>query len=118
MKRICEFKGKREIERSEWKRSTIIATSLVNSCRDYCNSLYHSHPVTQLKRLEQIQNEILMDGCGRRKWKTGSCEKDLRLIAKEFQRQGEELQKERSENFSLEVKGVRDRGGQRSEFYQ
>ena len=39
----------------------------------------------------------------------GSCEKDLRLIDREFQRRGEELQKERSENLSLEVRGGRER---------
>ena len=34
-----------------------IATSLVHSRLDYCNSLYHSLPITQHKRLQQIQNE-------------------------------------------------------------
>ena len=41
----------------------------------------------------------------------GSCEKDLRLVGREFQRRGEELRKERSENLSLEVWAeVSDRG--------
>ena len=39
----------------------------------------------------------------------GSCEKDLRLIGKLFQRPGEELRKERSENLSLDVRVGRER---------
>ena len=37
---------------------TIAITSLVHSQLDYCNSLYHSLPITQLKRLQQIQNAL------------------------------------------------------------
>ena len=39
----------------------------------------------------------------------GSCEKDLRLVGREFQRRGEELQKKRSENLSLKVRGGREK---------
>ena len=37
------------------------------------------------------------------------CEKDLRLVGKEFQRRREAFRKERSENLSLVVSGGRDR---------
>ena len=37
-----------------------------------------------------------------------NCEKDLRLVGREFQRRGEELRKERSENVSLEVRSRRE----------
>ena len=39
----------------------------------------------------------------------GSCEKDLRLIDREFQRRGEILWRERSENLTLEVRNERER---------
>ena len=39
----------------------------------------------------------------------GSVEKDLILIGKEFQRQGKELWKERSEHLSLDVRDARER---------
>ena len=39
----------------------------------------------------------------------GSCEKDLRLVGREFHRHGDELQKERSENLSLKVRSERER---------
>ena len=49
----------------------------------------------------------------------GSCDKDLKLIGREFQRLGEKLQKERSENLSLQVRGGRERqGSYKSKFYQ
>ena len=45
-----------------------------------------------------------------------SCEKDLRLLSREFQRRAEELREERLENLSLKVIGGRgDRGGRKSE---
>ena len=46
-----------------------------------------------------------MDVVGER----GSFEKDLRLIGSGFQRRGKELQNERSENLSLDVRGGRER---------
>ena len=50
----------------------------------------------------------------------GICfEKDLRLVGKEFQRRGEKLRKERSENLSLYVSGgKRDIGDRMIEFCQ
>ena len=42
-----------------------------------------------------------------------SCEKDLKLVGREFHRQGEELCKEQSEDLSFEVRGGKER--QRSE---
>ena len=39
----------------------------------------------------------------------GSCEKDRRLVGREFHRRGEELRKKRSENLSLDVRGGRER---------
>ena len=38
-----------------------------------------------------------------------SCEKDLRLIGREFHRRGKELRKERSDNVTLKVSGGRKR---------
>ena len=37
---------------------TTIATALVHSRIDYCNSLYHGLPITQIKRLQHIQNGL------------------------------------------------------------
>ena len=36
----------------------IIATSIVHSKFDYCNSLYYNLPNTQLNRLQHIQNSL------------------------------------------------------------
>ena len=38
--------------------ATTIATALVHSCLDYCNTLYHGLPITQIKRLQHIQNRL------------------------------------------------------------
>ena len=38
--------------------ASIISTSLIHSWLDYCNSLYHSLPITQLKGFQQIQNAL------------------------------------------------------------
>ena len=38
--------------------ATTIATALVQSRLDYCNSLYHGLPSTQIKRLHHIQNGL------------------------------------------------------------
>ena len=37
---------------------TTIGTALVHSCLDYCNSHYHSLPITQIKPLQHIQNGL------------------------------------------------------------
>ena len=38
--------------------ATTIASALVHSRLDYCNSLYHDLPITQIKRLQHIQNGL------------------------------------------------------------
>ena len=38
--------------------ATIIATALVHSRLDHCNSLYHGLPITQIRRLQHIQNGL------------------------------------------------------------
>ena len=40
------------------KTTATIATFLVHSCLDYCNSLYYSLPASQLHRLQLIQNAL------------------------------------------------------------
>ena len=40
------------------KTTSTIATSIVHSKLDYCNSLYHNLPNCQLNRLQQIQNSL------------------------------------------------------------
>ena len=40
------------------KTASIIATSIVHSKLDYCNSLYYNLPNSQLHRLQQIQNSL------------------------------------------------------------
>ena len=40
------------------KTSSTIATSIVHSKLDYCNSLYHNLPKCQITRLQQIQNSL------------------------------------------------------------
>ena len=40
------------------KTASTIATSIVHSKLDYCNSLYHNFPNCQLNRLQQIQNSV------------------------------------------------------------
>jgi len=40
------------------KITRTIATSIVHSKLDYCNSLYYNLPNSQLKRLQQIQNSV------------------------------------------------------------
>ena len=42
----------------DFTTATTIATPLVHSRLDYCNSLYHSLPITQIKRLQHIQNRL------------------------------------------------------------
>ena len=42
----------------DFTTATTIATALVHSRVDYCNSLYHGLPITQIKRLQHIQNEL------------------------------------------------------------
>ena len=49
---------------------------------------------------------------------SGSCVKDLRLLDREFNRV-KDLRKDRYQDLSLEmIAEGRDRGGQRTEFYQ
>ena len=36
----------------------IIATSIIHSKLDYCNSLYYNLPKSQITRLQQIQNSL------------------------------------------------------------
>ena len=40
------------------KTASTIATSIVHSKLDYCNSLYHNLPKRQITRLQQIQNSL------------------------------------------------------------
>ena len=40
----------------DFKTANTIATSIVHSKLDYCNSLYYNLPYSQLNRLQQIQN--------------------------------------------------------------
>ena len=40
------------------KTASTIATSIVHSKLDYCNSLYHNLPKFQITRLQQIQNSL------------------------------------------------------------
>ena len=40
------------------KTASTIATSIVQSKLDYCNSLYHNLPKSQITRLQQIQNSL------------------------------------------------------------
>jgi len=42
----------------DFKTASTIATSIVHSKLDYCNSLYHNLPNCQLNRLQQIQNSV------------------------------------------------------------
>ena len=40
------------------KTACTIATSIVQSKLDYCNSLYYSLPKSQITRLQQVQNSL------------------------------------------------------------
>ena len=40
--------------------ATTLATALVQSRLDYCNFLYHGLPITQIKRLQHIQNGLAL----------------------------------------------------------
>jgi len=40
------------------KTASLIATSIVHSKLDYCNSLYYNFPKSQLNRLQHIQNSL------------------------------------------------------------
>ena len=42
----------------DFKTASTIATSIIHSKLDYCNSLYHNLPNCQLNRLQQIQNSL------------------------------------------------------------
>ena len=50
LRRICNF--------LDHKTAATIATSLVHSRLDYCNSLYYSLPASQLHCLQHIQNAL------------------------------------------------------------
>jgi len=41
------------------KTASTIATSIVHSKLDYCNSLYYNLPKSQIARLQQIQNSLV-----------------------------------------------------------
>jgi len=45
----------------DFKTANTIATSIVHSKLDYCNSLYYNLPYSQLNRLQQIQNCLAHD---------------------------------------------------------
>ena len=42
----------------DFTTATTKATALVRSRLDYCNSLYHGLPITQIKRLQHIHNGL------------------------------------------------------------
>jgi len=42
----------------DFRTASIIATSIVHSKLDYCNSLYFNLPNSQIHRLQQIQNSL------------------------------------------------------------
>ena len=42
----------------DFKTASTIATSIVHSKLDYCNSLYYNLPQSQIKRLQNIQNSL------------------------------------------------------------
>ena len=42
----------------DFKTASTIATSIIHSKLDYCNSLYHNLPNCQLNRFQQIQNYL------------------------------------------------------------
>ena len=42
----------------DFKTASTIATSIVHSKRDYCNSIYHNLPNYQLNQLQQIENSL------------------------------------------------------------
>jgi len=44
------------VSESDSKTASTIAASIVHSKLDYCNFLYYSLPMSQLNRLQQIQN--------------------------------------------------------------
>jgi len=61
LSRACYFhiRDLRRIRRTlDSDTARIIATSLVQSKLDYCNSLYHGLPKSQIKRLQAIQNSL------------------------------------------------------------
>ena len=47
----------------DFKTANIIATSIVHSKLDYCNSLYFSLPKTQINRLHSAHPELLCSHC-------------------------------------------------------
>jgi hypothetical protein len=58
---ICHYhiRDLRRIRKTlDFKTAATIATALVHSRLDYCNSLYHSLPASQLHRLQLIQNAL------------------------------------------------------------
>ena len=61
----------------DFKTASTIATSIVHSKLDYCNSLYYNLPYYQLNRLQQIQNYCKVRGfdCGLGFSVVGACSK-------------------------------------------
>lgn len=47
----------------DFKTSSTIATALVHSKLDYCNSLYHNLPAYQIERLQYIQDSLARAVC-------------------------------------------------------
>ena len=61
LSRACYFhiRDLRRIRRTlDSETARVVATSLVQSKLDYCNSLYHALPKSQIKRLQAIQNSL------------------------------------------------------------
>jgi len=56
---ICELRCIRPY--LDLKTASSIATSIVHSKLDYCNSLYYNLPKSQTKRLQVIQNSLAQD---------------------------------------------------------
>jgi hypothetical protein len=52
----------------DFKTASTIATALVHSKLDYCNSLYHNLPAYEIQRLQYIQNSLARAVCRKSKY--------------------------------------------------